>query len=92
MFLQKNIDKNPFHGHKRGYIEIVAQILALCLRGECKENIPCRANLNFPQAEKYINEMQLRKLIRIEGEKYFKTEKGELVLDLYTELNKALMG
>jgi predicted transcriptional regulator len=90
VFLLEDFDKIPSQGYKRGKIEIVGRILSLCLKGKRKTHILYQANLSFTQVEKYINELQLRKLIKLEGEEYFTTEKGEQVLDLVKELTEAI--
>jgi predicted transcriptional regulator len=41
-------------GHRRGEIEIIRDILEVCLRGANKTKIVYSANLNFSRLEKYF--------------------------------------
>ncbi len=90
-FVNKNFrDKKIFQSKRRGHFEIVVQILDLCMHGKRKTNILYQANLSFTQVEKYIADMLLCDLVKQDGKKYFTTEKGKQVLDLFAELNEAL--
>ena len=41
--------------HRRGEIEIICDILGICLGGTAKTSIVYRANLNFTRLNKYLN-------------------------------------
>ncbi len=90
--LETLTNQTVFQNKRRGELEIIAKILALCINGKYKTNLLYGANLSFVQGEKYIDHLQLRGLIRRDGRKYFTTDKGELVLGLFTELNKTILG
>ncbi len=90
--LENPTNQTVFQNKRRGQLEIIAKILGLCLKGKHKTNVLYGANLSFVQCERYIDLLQLRGLVRRNGQKYFTTSKGILVLDLFWEPNRTILG
>lgn len=76
---------------RRGRIDITAEILDTAMDGANKTQIVYNANLNFITANKYLDMLMKKNLIRKKGDLYFTTEKGktfqELASILYSQEN-----
>lgn len=72
---------------KRGYIDIIADILRVAEKGSIKSHIVYGADLNFKMFERYIEEINDSGLIRRNRDgKFETTEKGLKFLKRYEEL------
>lgn len=68
----------------RGRLEIIADILSVARKPSTKTNIVYSANLNFEQAEKYLENCVECELLEVEEEsskKYVTTKKGYKFLE-----------
>jgi predicted transcriptional regulator len=68
---------------KRDRLEIIGAILAICKNGAKKTEIVYKANLNFKNAEGYLQWLADRELITKEGKLFKTSSKGvKLLSDL----------
>ena len=63
--------------HRRGEIEIMHDVLEVCLKGVNKTRIVYRANLNFPRLNRYLRVLLglgfLVKEVQADGSVFYKT-------------------
>jgi len=87
--------------HRRGEIEIICDILRICLGGAAKTSIVYRANLNFTRLNKYLNMLLGMGYISLsvacgEGNKdemkivYSTTEQGRAFLANFVNMQQGL--
>ncbi|TLX95312.1 MAG: transcriptional regulator [Thaumarchaeota archaeon] len=76
---------------RRNFVEIAAQILALCREGARRTQVLYRANLSFQQLNKYTELLEARGLLRFDGgsRQYRITQLGVAFLVEYGELENA---
>jgi predicted transcriptional regulator len=68
---------------KRGRFDIIGSILLICKNGAKKTEIVYKANLNFKNAEAYLEWLNDRGMIKKEGRFFNTTSKGvELLSNL----------
>lgn len=61
---------------RRQKLEIISDLLEVCIKGSLKTNMVYKTNLNFKIAEVYLNLLLNKKLIMKNGETYITTQKG----------------
>lgn len=71
---------------RRSKIDISAEILNIAQNGANKTQIVYGANLNFDIANRYLEMLQNKGLIKQNGDLYLTTEKGKAYHDLAKEL------
>ena len=76
---------------RRNFVEIAAEILALCREGARRTQVLYRANLSFQQLNKYTELLEARGLLRFDGSsrQYRITQQGVSFLVDYRELENA---
>ena len=76
---------------RRNFVEIAAEILALCREGARRTQVLYRANLSFQQLNKYTELLEARGLLRFDGSsrQYRITQLGVAFLMDYGELESA---
>ncbi|AEH60169.1 hypothetical protein Mzhil_0293 [Methanosalsum zhilinae DSM 4017] len=67
---------------RRSRIDITAEILDTAMNGANKTQIVYNANLNFITANKYLDMLMKKNLIKKKGDLYFTTEKGKTFQEL----------
>ena len=78
---------------RRSHIEIIAEILSLCMEGKAKTQVMYRATLSFKQLNDYLRLLLHANLLeeKIEGRTTLKTtEKGRSLLKAYKKLKHLL--
>lgn len=86
----KNTLEGNFLEKRRNRIDIIAEILRLCLRGEKATHVIYKSNLNFKRFQAYVryllNKGFLEVIENINGSKMYRTtEKGRQLLKLIEE-------
>lgn len=76
----------------RGRIEIMADILGLCIRPQVKTRIMYHANITFRQFETYAALLKSQDLLAHETGKYIVTEKGIQFINAFSQLQNAIDG
>lgn len=64
----------------RDKLEIIRSILCICENGAKKSEVVCKSNLNFKSAGAYLDWLINRKIIRMEGDSFKTTAKGNKLL------------
>jgi predicted transcriptional regulator len=78
-------------GSKRDRVEIVAEILELCLDPKTKTHVMYGTNLSWKMLQHYLSQLQSKKLLELQsGKKYITTKRGQEFLIKWKEL-KALL-
>jgi len=72
-------------------LEIIVDILKVCLDGALKTEIVYQANLNFKRVDKYIPFLEARGLIENTGTSYWTTDKGKEFLDNYHHVRELFL-
>ncbi len=75
---------------RRHRIEIIANILAICIYSKRKEGIRDASNLNHTQLEDYLKLLTSRGLLAHNMSEYVTTEKGHRFLEAYAQLKDVL--
>jgi len=75
---------------KRQRIEIMAQILAFCIRAKLKTRIMHGTNLSHEQLKTYLTLLTSRDLLAHNSDKYVTTGKGHRFLEAIAQLNGVL--
>jgi predicted transcriptional regulator len=76
---------------RRGKLEIMVEILAICKGGALKTEIVYKANLNFKRVGTYIPFLEKRNLIESSGPVFRTTEKGIEFLDNYYKVKELFL-
>jgi len=76
---------------RRGKLEIMVEILAICSEGALKTEIVYKANLNFKRVGTYIPFLEKRQLIESAGSVYRTTAKGKEFLDNYCKVKELFL-
>ena len=79
-------------GNKRDRVEIIAEILGLCLEPKSKTRIMYGTNLSWKMLQHYLIYMQERKLLIVKDKttKYITTKKGQGFVQKWNELKEYL--
>lgn len=79
-------------GNKRDRVEIMAEILYLCLDPKTKTHIMYGTNLSWKMLQHYLSHLQSKKLLEVhnDSKKYITSKKGNEFLARWKEL-KALL-
>lgn len=75
---------------KRGRIEIMAQILALCIEAKRKTRIMYQTNLSYAQLKAYIALLTSKNLLDHHLDSYVTTDRGYRFLEAMAQLNDVL--
>lgn len=75
---------------KRDRVEIIAEILGLCLQGKNKTNVMYGANLNYAQLQIMLKHLTSTGLLEFSSRIYITTEKGLHFLELFIEMNEVM--
>jgi len=75
---------------RRHRIEIIANILAICIYSRRKESIKDASNLNRSQLEDYLELLTSRGLLAHNLREYVTTEKGHRFLEAFAQLKDVL--
>jgi predicted transcriptional regulator len=76
---------------RRGKLEIMVEILAICRGGALKTEIVYKANLNFKRVGSYLPFMEKRNLIESSGSVFKTTDKGKEFLDNYHKVKELFL-
>ena len=76
---------------RRGKLEIMVEILAICTEGALKTEIVYKANLNFKRVGTYIPFLEKRHLIERSGPNFRTTDKGKEFLDNYYKVKELFL-
>lgn len=78
---------------RRISIEIMAEILNLCQKPQCKTRILYKTNLSYDMLLKYLEKLQALRMLEVHHSKtvYLTTEKGFRFLDAWTGLHEHLV-
>lgn len=78
-------------GSKRDRVEIMAEILDLCLNPKTKTHVMYGTNLSWKMLQHYLAYLQSKKLLKLEnGKKYLTSKRGQEFLAKWKDL-KALL-
>ena len=79
-------------GTKRDRVEIMAEILGLCLNPTTKTHVMYGTNLSWKMLQHYLSHMQSRELLEMykDSKRYVTSKKGKEFLARWNEL-KALL-
>jgi len=77
---------------RRTDLEIVAEILALCLKPQCKTRVMQRSNLSWKLADEYLSSLQKRGLLNVHHStiRYVTSPKGLAFLEKWAKLKELL--
>ena len=77
---------------KRDRIEIMAEILGLCLEPRTKTQVMYGTNLSWKMLQHYLSELQSRELLEVHNNstRYVTTERGLNFLEKWRELKELL--
>ncbi len=77
---------------KRDRVEIMAEILSLCLEPQTKTHIMYGTNLSWKMLQHYLSELQTLKLLEVHNKstKYVATKRGREFLEKWKELQQLL--
>ena len=77
---------------KRDRIEIMAEILGLCLEPRTKTQVMYGTNLSWKMLQHYLSELQSRELLEVHNNstRYVTTKRGLDFLDKWKELKELL--
>ena len=76
---------------RRGKLEIMVEILAICSEGALKTEIVYKANLNFKRVGAYLPFLEKRHLIESSGPVFRTTAKGKEFLDNYYKVKELFL-
>ena len=78
-------------GSERDRVEIMAEILALCLNSKTKTHVMYGTNLSWKMLQHHLAHLQSKKLLELQdGKKYITSKRGKEFLSKWKEL-KALL-
>ena len=77
-------------GGKRDSVEIMAEILGLCLEPKSKTRVMYGTNLSWKMLQHYLSHLQERGLLEVHNNstKYITTEKGRGFVEKWRELKE----
>jgi predicted transcriptional regulator len=77
---------------RRTDLEIVAEILGLCLKPQCKTRVMQRSNLSWKLADEYLSYLQERGLLDVHHSaiRYVTSQKGLAFLEKWARLEELL--
>lgn len=77
---------------RRTDLEIVAEILALCVQPQCKTRVMQRSNLSWKLANEYLSNLQERGLLNVHHSaiRYITSRKGLAFLEKWADLEELL--
>jgi predicted transcriptional regulator len=75
---------------RRSKLEIVADILQVCLVPRGKTRIMCKVRLNFTQAKDYLSNLTSLGLLSQKNGKYKTTDKGRQFISTYNHLGEII--
>ena len=76
---------------RRGKLEIMVEILDICVEGALKTEIVYKANLNFKRVGSYLPFLEKRELIERSGSGFKTTDKGKEFLDNYHKVKEMFL-
>lgn len=74
----------------RGQIEIITEVLELCLLPRTQTNIRAKTSLNYAQIKTYLTFLTSRDLLEHDSGMYATTLRGRSFLDAAAQLSQAL--
>ena len=78
-------------GSKRDRVEIMAEILDLCLDPKTKTHVMYGTNLSWKMLQHYLSHLQSKKLLELHpGKKYITSKRGQEFLIKWKELKTLL--
>ena len=77
---------------KRDRVEIMAEILGLCLEPQNKTQVMYGTNLSWKMLQHYLSQLQSLDLLEVHGKstKYVATQRGKEFVEKWRELKKLL--
>jgi predicted transcriptional regulator len=77
---------------KRDRVEIMAEILSLCLKPQAKTQVMYGTNLSWKMLQQYLAQLQALKLLGVNNEsnRYVTTTRGKEFVQKWKELQKLL--
>ncbi len=83
-------EKHLIKGHRRGRLDIFAEILLFCEQQKTKTSIMYNTNLNYGQLKAHMDSLISQGLLVKTQNKYLTTDKGYRFLELFAQLNDLL--
>lgn len=90
-----NLDQNIQKGVNRGWLEIIYEILLICVKRSLKTRVMYSCNLNSQQVKRYLQFLQNQNLIKkypeeqkVKRPKFQTTSLGEKYIKAYDDLMK----
>jgi len=77
---------------KRDRVEIMAEILGLCLKPQTKTQVMYGTNLSWKMLQYYLSQLQSLDLLEVHGNstKYVTTKRGQKFVEKWRELKEML--
>ena len=77
---------------KRDRVEIMADVLVLCLKPKSKTQVMYGTNLSWKMLQQYLSQLQSLKLLEAQGKstKYVTTKRGQEFVEKWKELQELL--